>query len=57
MVRMNRLNPIHNQVEPLIASIERSKIASGLYWSKLAALPRLPYNPQFLKGSKQCSNN
>jgi hypothetical protein len=26
-VRMNKLNPTHSQVEPLIASIERSKIA------------------------------
>ena len=34
MVTMKRLNPIHNQFEPLNASIEKNKIAFGWDGSK-----------------------
>ena len=34
MVRMNKLNPIHNPVEPLIVSIESSKIAPEFRWNQ-----------------------
>lgn len=41
MVKMKRLNPTHNQVEPLYASIEKVKIAFAFGWSKQAWITRL----------------
>lgn len=62
MVMMKTLNPSHNQIEPLTASMKKSKIAFGLGVSKrglarLQLFERLPYNSRFLKGNKQCLNN
>jgi len=34
MVMMKILNPIHNQFEPLTASMKEGKIASASAWSK-----------------------
>ena len=53
MVKMNKLKPVHNHFEPPIASMKEAKIASG----SLSGKGRLMYNPRFLKGNKQCSNN
>jgi hypothetical protein len=43
MVKMNKLNPIHNQVEPPIASMKAIKIASGSHLSK-SSKPRMNAN-------------